>query len=93
MAFLLLKGWKRESKDRTESRNKGEKWRKKYVEDVGEIRRKLSIATSELSRIRENISLTKKWRKNRDQPRKECHSLSATTIVSYIEKQKSLLIL
>ena len=62
VAFMLLKGWKRESRDRTESRDKGDKWRKKYLEDVGEIRRKLSIATSELSRIRENRRLTKKGR-------------------------------
>ena len=67
VTFMLLKGWKRESKGRTGSRHKGDKWRKKYLEDVGEIRRKLSIATSELSRIRENRRLTKKGRKNRAQ--------------------------
>ena len=91
VAFMLMKGWKRESKDRTESRVKSDKWRKKYLEDVVEIRRKFSSTISELSRIRENRSLTKKGRENRAQLRNACHSLSATAPVSYIEKQKTLL--
>ena len=62
-----------------------------FLEIVGEVRKKLSIATAELSRIKENRKLTKRGKKNRSLLQKECRSLSASSLVSYIEKQKSLL--
>jgi len=91
-AFLVLKGWKKDPKDKTTKRtHENDRWRNKYLDSVGEVRKKLSIATVEQSRIKENQKLTKRGKKNRSLLQKECRSLSTSSLVSYIEKQKSLL--
>ena len=92
VTFLVLKGWKKDPKDKTTRRaHENDSWRNKFLEIAGEVRKKLSIATAELSRIKENRKLTKRWKKNRSLLQKECRPLSASSLVSYIEKQKSLL--
>lgn len=49
----FLKGWKKYPKDKTTRRaHKNDSWRNKFHEIVGEVRKKLSIATAELSRIK-----------------------------------------
>ncbi|KAK2568094.1 hypothetical protein P5673_008026 [Acropora cervicornis] len=92
VTFLVSKGWKKDPKDKATRRtHKNDSWKNKFLEIVGEVRKKLSIATAELSRIKENRKLTKRGKKNRSLLQKECRSLSASSLVSYIEKQKSLL--
>ena len=92
VTFLVSKGWKKDPKDKATRRaHENDSWRNKFLEIVGEVRKKLSIATAELSRIKENRKLTKRGKKNRSLLQKECRSLSASSLVSYIEKQKSLL--
>ncbi|KAK2549053.1 hypothetical protein P5673_030549 [Acropora cervicornis] len=92
VTFLVSKGWKKDPKDKATRRaHENDSWRNKFLEIVGEVRKKLSIATAELSRIKENRKLTKKGEKNRSLLQKECRSLSASSLLSYIEKQKSLL--
>ncbi|KAK2570691.1 hypothetical protein P5673_004379 [Acropora cervicornis] len=92
VTFLVSKGWKKDPKDKATRRtHENDSWRNKFLEIVGEVRKKLSIATAELIRIKENRKLTKRGKKNRSPLQKECRSLSASSLVSYIEKQKSLL--
>ena len=92
VTFLVSKGWKKDPKDKATRRaHENDSWKNKFLEIVGEVRKKLSIATAELSRIKENRKLTKRGKKNRSLLQKECRSLSASSLVSYIEKQKSLL--
>ena len=59
--------------------------------EVGEIRKKISIAKAELDRVRVNGKLTKKGKRNRAILQEECKHLSAAELVSYMEKQRSLL--
>ena len=92
VTFLVSKGWKKDPKDKaTRCTHENDSWRNKFLEIVGEVRKKLSIATAELSRIKENRKLTKRGKKNRSLLQKECRPLSASSLVNYIEKQKSLL--
>ena len=90
MAFLSLKGWKKDPKDKSDKQcvYNGEKWKKKYLDEMGEIRKKVSIASAEVNRVKENWKLTKRGRKNRDLLQEECKSLSVTQLITYIEKQK-----
>ena len=53
-------------------------------------KRSEKIATEELSRIKENRRLTKRGKKNHSLLQNECCSLSASSLVSYIKRQKSL---
>ena len=62
-----------------------------YVAKEGPIRKKISIAKSELDRVTINGKLTKKGQRNRHMLKKECKDISAAELVSYMEKQKSLL--
>ena len=91
VTFLVLKRWKKDPKNRTTKRaHENDSLRNKFLEIVGEVREQLSIATAELSKIKE-IRKTKRGKKNRSLLQKECMCLSASSLVSYIEKQKSLL--
>ena len=56
VAFLLLKGWKKDPKDKSDKQcvYNGEKWKKKYLDEMGEIRKKISIASAEVNRVKEN---------------------------------------
>ena len=88
MTFLVLKGWKKDPKDKTTRRaHENYSWRNKFLEIAGEVRKKLSIATAELSRIKENQKLTKRGEKKPLSPAK-----GVQIFVSVVaEKQKSLL--
>ena len=55
------------------------------------ILEKISIAQAELERIKENRKITKKGKRNRAVLAKECKGLSATKLVSFMEKQKAIL--
>ena len=89
-AFLLLKGWKKDPKDKLDKQRvyNGEKWKKNYLDEMGEITKNISIASAEVNRVKENRKLTKRGRKNRALLQEECKSLSATQLITYIEKQK-----
>ena len=89
-AFLLLKGWKKDPKDKLDKQRvyNGEKWKKNYLDEMGEIRKNISIASAEVNRVKENRKLTKRGRKNRALLQEECKSLSVTQLITYIEKQK-----
>ena len=63
--FLVLKGWKKDPKDKTtKCAHENDRWWNKYLEGVGDVRKKLSIATAELSRVKENRKLTRRGKKN-----------------------------
>ena len=84
--------WKKDPKDKTTRRaHENDNWSNKFLEIVGEVRKKSSIATAELSIIKGNWKLTKREKKNRFSLQKGWRSLSASSLVSCIEKQKSLL--
>ena len=92
VTFLVSKGWKKDPKGKATRRaHENDNWRNKFLEIVEEVRKKSCIATAELSRMKENRKLTKRGKKYRSSLQKECRSLSASSLVSYIEEQKSLL--
>ena len=62
-----------------------------YEKRVVEARKKITIAQAELERIKENIKITKKGKRNRAVLEKECKGLSATKLVSFMEKHKAIL--
>ena len=62
-----------------------------YVVQVGEIRKKISIAKAELECVRINGKLIKKRKRKRAMLREECKHIAVAELVSYMEKQKSLL--
>ena len=88
VAFLLLKGWKKDPKDKLDKQcvYNGKKWKKNYLDEMGEIRRNISIASAEINRVKENRKLTKRGKKNRALLQEK--SLSVTQLITYIEKQK-----
>ena len=85
--FLLQKGWKREG-PRSVDNGRG---KRDYMAQVGEIRKKILIAKAELERVRINRKLTKKRKRNRAMLKEECKHILAAELVTYMEKQKSLL--
>ncbi|XP_068750863.1 uncharacterized protein [Montipora capricornis] len=86
----LTQGWKKDPKDKLVKQRlyNGEKWKKNYLDEMGEIRKYISIASAEVNRVKENRKLTKRGRKNRALLQEECKSLSVTQLITYIEKQK-----
>ena len=73
VTFMVLKGWKKDPNDKTTRRaHENDSLRNKFLEIVEEVREKLSIATAELSRIKENWKLTERGKKNRSLLQKEC---------------------
>ena len=92
VAFLLLKGWKKQRSSQTHGpRRKEQKWKTAYEEKVHEIRKMISIAKAELERLRENRKITKKGRKNRNILKEECKTISAFELVNFMERKKSAL--
>ena len=90
VAFLLSKGWKKYPTDRPRVvQDKDTKEKEKYQKEAGAIRREISIAKAELERLQENRKISKKGKKNRESLRKNCKTISATSLISYIEKKKS----
>ena len=91
MAFLLNKGWKKQRSGTSGGARKQHKWKREYEKRVLEVRKKISIAEAELMRLKENRKITKKGKRNRAFLEQECKGLSAVKLVSYMEKQKSIL--
>ena len=92
VAFLLLKGWKKNTPGHSNnSRKPTPKWKIVYEKKVMETRKKISIAKAEMERIKENRKLSKRGRKNRAFLEKECTKISVPELVSYMDKNKMLL--
>ena len=91
IAFLFIKGWKKQSDQNVNNATKSDKSKRLYEENAQEIRKKISIAKGELTRIRENRKITKKGKRNRKILEKECKSISTAGLIDYMEKQKSRL--
>ena len=62
-----------------------------YEEKFKSIWSSISIAKAELERIKENRKITRKARKNRKELAEECKTISASTLVNFMEKQKTRL--
>ena len=62
--FLLQKGWKKQG-PRSLRRVDNGRGKRDYVAQVGDIRKKISIAKAELERVRIKGKLTKKRKRNR----------------------------
>ena len=62
-----------------------------YEEKVKSVRRSISIAKAELERIKENRRIIRKARKNRKELAEECKTISSSTLVNFVEKQKTRL--
>jgi len=88
VAFLLMKGWKKQRNDIPETISKTGKEKCVYKEKVKGIRQSISIAKAELERIKENRKITRKGRKNRKERAEECKTISSSTLVNFMEKQK-----
>lgn len=55
IAFLLIKGWRKEHTMRTDSgKRHSDKYKREFEKKVTEMRKRISIAKAELERIREN---------------------------------------
>ena len=91
MAFLLNKGWKKQHSRTSGGACKQQKWKREYEERVLEVRKKISIAEAELMRLKENRKITIKGKRTWAILKQECKGLSAVKLVSYMEKQKSIL--
>ena len=91
VAFLLMKGWKQRRNDVTETISKTGKEKCLYEEKVKSIRRSISIAKADFQRIKENRKITRKGRKNRKELAEECKTISSSTLVNFVEKQKTWL--
>ena len=68
--------------------SKIEKEKRVCEEKVKSIRRSISIAKAELERIKENRKITRKGKKNRKELAEECKTISSSTLVNFMEKQK-----
>ena len=91
IAFLLNKGWKKQRSGTAGGARKQQKWKLAYERRMVEVKKKISIAQAELIRLKENRKITKKGKRNRAMLEKECKGLSVVKLVSYMEKQKSIL--
>ena len=91
VAFLLMKGWKKQRNDIPKAISKIEKEKRVYEEKVKSIRRSISIAKAELERIKENRKITRKGRKNRKEVAEECKTISSSTLVNFMDKEKTRL--
>lgn len=91
VALLLMKGWKKQRNAIPKTISKIEKEKRVYEEKVKSLRRSISIAKAELERIKENRKITRKGRKNRKELAEECKTISSSTLVNFMEKQKTRL--
>ena len=92
VGFVLNKGWKKQRRGTPAGgASKQQEWKRVYEKRVVEVRKKISIAQVELGRIKGNRKITKKGKRNRAVLEKECKGLSATKLVSFMEKQKARL--
>ena len=89
-AFLLMKGWIKQGPIKADKpQDRKENLKRIYDHEAVKIRKQLSIAKAEIEGLKENRKITKKGRKNRCQPQKECKIISVAGLVSYMEKKKS----
>ena len=89
VALYISKGKKKQrSRNDNMQRLGSNKAREAFDTRAREIRRKLSKAKAGLERIRFNIKITKKGKKNRAQLLKEYKTLSVANLVAYMEKEE-----
>ena len=60
-----------------------------FLTQALELRRRISIATAELDRIKKNKKITERGKRNKAMLEKECCKVSAASLVAYIERKKS----
>ena len=61
-----------------------------FLKQATELRKRISIATAELDRIKKNKKITKRGKRNRRAMlERECGKVSAASLVAYIEQKKS----
>ena len=89
-AFLINKGWKKESgiKVQTKRKTSGQKMKEAFLTQAAGLRKRISIATAELDRIKKNKKITKRGKRNRAMLERECGKVSAVSLVAYIERKK-----
>ena len=91
-AFLLYKGWKKQGSGKSSKhKSKRSKCQKAYEEKAVCLRKKISMAKSEIERLKENRKMTKRGKRNRAILQQECKELSIASLVSYMERQKCAL--
>ena len=90
-AFLINKGWKKESGIKVQKKRKtiGQTMKEAFLTQATELRKRISIATAELDRIKKNKKITKRGKRNRAMLERECDKVSAASLVAYIEQKKS----
>ena len=90
-AFLINKGWKKESgiKVQTKRKTSGQTMKEAFLTQATELRKRISIATAELDRIKKNKKITKRGKRNRAMLERESGKVSAASLVAYIERKKS----
>ena len=90
-AYLLLKGWKKPSTQGGMKTKDSDKAKRFLEEKAKELCRKISIAKSELEKLRKNRKLRKKGRKDRALLFEECKFITSPELVNYMEKTKAQL--
>ena len=91
-AFLINKRWKKESGIKVQKKRKtiGQTMKEAFLTQATELRKRISIATAELDRIKKNKKITKRGKRNRRAMlERECGKVSAASLVAYIERKKS----
>lgn len=66
-AFLINKGWKKESGIKVQTKRKtiGQTMKEAFLTQATELKKRISIATAELDRIKRNKKITKRGKRNR----------------------------
>ena len=82
---------RKQRNDIPETISKIGKEKRVYEEKGKSVRRSISIAKAELERIKENRKTIGKARKNRKELGEECKTISSSTLVNFMEKQKTML--
>ena len=90
-AFLINKGWKKESGIKVQTKRKtiGQTIKEAFLTRATELRKRISIATAELDGIKKNKKITKRGKRNRAILERECGKVLAANLVAYIERKKS----
>ena len=88
---MINKGWKKESGINVQTKRKtiGQTMKEAFLTQATELRKRISIATAELDRIKKNKKITKRGKRNRAMLERECGKVSAASLVAYIERKKS----
>ena len=85
----MNKGWKKESgiKLQTKRKTTCQTIKEAFLTQATELRKRISIATAELDRIKKNKKITKRRKRNRTMLERECGKVSAASLVAYIERK------